>query len=270
MGSLNPLVILPNAIAEAVGEARIAKGVAGSVLLGGGQFCTKPGVIFIVGDGNRAFVDSLAKQIAATTCVTMLNRALRDAFESRVAGFSKLDGVRRLLISGPSAYAGASPALFETTAEIWNNKSELREEAFGPATILIRCRDTADAVKAIATVGGSLTGTIHVGSREIASDVAAIVEALGAIAGRVVFNGYPTGVEVNHAIVHGGPYPATTDAGTTSVGTLAIHRFTRLIAFQDAPQNLLPLELRDENPLRIVRLVNGQLARDPIVPGAAR
>jgi NADP-dependent aldehyde dehydrogenase len=149
---------------------------------------------------------------------------------------------------------------------------KLREEAFGPGTLVVRCRGVREAASGVRAVGGSLTGTVHVGEREDAIAIKTVISALEEISGRVIVNGYPTGVEVNHAIVHGGPYPATTDPGTTSVGTAAIHRFTRLIAYQDAPQSILPPELKDENPLKILRRINGALAHDVIPPimGAAR
>jgi NADP-dependent aldehyde dehydrogenase len=270
MGSLNPLVVLPSALAE--NSEAIAKGLAGSALLGGGQFCTKPGLIFVVGDENRAFVDALAKQIAATARVTMLNKSLRDSFESRAREFSHIPGVKPVVATQPSAHAGASPALFETTCEVWMREPKLREEAFGPGTLVVRCRGVREAASGVRAVGGSLTGTVHVGEREDAIAIKTVISALEEISGRVIVNGYPTGVEVNHAIVHGGPYPATTDPGTTSVGTAAIHRFTRLIAYQDAPQSILPPELKDENPLKILRRINGALAHDVIPPimGAAR
>src|SRR5205814_3950520 len=129
-----PLVVLPSALAEK--SDAIAKGVAGSVILGGGQFCTKPGLVFVVGDENRTFVDALAKQIEATTSVTMLNKSLRDSFESRASEFSHVPGVKPVLTTQPAAHAGASPALFETTCDVWMREEKLREEAFGPATLV--------------------------------------------------------------------------------------------------------------------------------------
>ncbi len=262
MGSLNPLVILPEAIAER-GEA-IAKGLAGSVLLGGGQFCTKPGVVFVVGEAGRSFIDTLSKQIAATASVTMLNKPLRDSFVSRTGEFAHVNDVKSVLTSQAGGYAEASPALLETTCNVWLREQKLREEAFGPATLVIRCTDIQEAVNGVKTIGGALTGTLHVGANDTRESITAITRALESIAGRVIVNGYPTGVEVNHAIVHGGPYPATTDPGTTSVGSAAIRRFTRLIAYQDAPQSILPPELKDDNPLKIARCINGGPTRDAI------
>jgi NADP-dependent aldehyde dehydrogenase len=138
--------------------------------------------------------------------------------------------------------------------------------------LVVRCGDVREAASGVRAIGGTLTGTAHIGAKEDRNAVSTIVDALEEISGRVVINGYPTGVEVNHAIVHGGPYPATTDPGSTSVGTAAIRRFTRLIAYQDAPDAILPPELQSPNPLKILRRVNGALTTDAIAPaqGAAR
>jgi NADP-dependent aldehyde dehydrogenase len=257
MGSLNPIVILPAALAER--SEAIAIGMAGSILFSGGQLCTKPGLIFLVGDENPTFVDALRKGLAATSCVTMLNMPLRNSFNERTSEFAKLPGVKSLIAPQSAAHAGVTPALFETTAETWLREPRLREEAFGPATVVVNCRDAQEAAAGVRIIEGSLTGTIHIGANEKSDAVETIVRALSQIAGRVIVNGFPTGVEVNDAIVHGGPYPATTDSSTTSVGTAAIRRFTRLIAFQNAPQTILPPELKDENPLKIVRRVSGKL-----------
>jgi 2,5-dioxopentanoate dehydrogenase len=172
--------------------------------------------------------------------------------------------VKSLVASQPTSHAGVTATLLETTVETWLHEPRLREEAFGPATIVVHCRDVSDAIAGVNIVEGSLTGTIHIGAGEKSDAVETIVRALSQVAGRIVVNGYPTGVEVNHAMVHGGPYPATTDSNSTSVGSAAIRRFTRLLAFQDAPQMILPPELKDENPLKIQRRVNGKLTDAPL------
>ncbi len=264
MGSLNPAVILPAALAEK--SEAIAAGFSASVLMGAGQFCTKPGLLFVVGDTRRDFVESLAKKMAASPSVTLLNMPLRNSFNQRTSEFAKLPGVKSLVAPQPASHAGVTPTLLETTVENWLHEPGLREEAFGPATIVVHCRDVRDAVAGVNIVEGSLTGTIHIGAGEKSDAVETIVRALSQVAGRIVVNGYPTGVEVNHAMVHGGPYPATTDSNSTSVGSAAIRRFTRLIAFQDAPQMILPPELKDENPMKIQRRVNGKLTDAPLVP----
>jgi NADP-dependent aldehyde dehydrogenase len=262
MGSINPLVILPAALAER-GDA-IAKELAGSILLGGGQFCTKPGVTFVVGNGAAGFIDSLSKSIAAAAPVTMLNGGLRDNFARRASEVSDAKDVRTLVPPKPQGNAAMSPGLFETTAKAFQSEPTLREEAFGPAGVIVRCETVDEAVACIEKVEGSLTGTIHVGKSEDTATATRVLRMLESHVGRLIVNGYPTGVEVNHAMIHGGPYPATTDAGTTSVGSSAIRRFARPVAFQDTPDGLLPSELRNANPLGVERTVNGKRTRDQI------
>jgi NADP-dependent aldehyde dehydrogenase len=255
MGSLNPIVILPAAAKER-GDA-IAEGLAGSVLLGGGQFCTKPGVILTIGD-DRKFIDNLAQHIQKTAAVTMLNSGLRDNFASRCSSFSGVPGVKTVLAPKAGNAAMMSPGLFETSAQTWQKDHRLHEEAFGPGALVIHCKDVDEAIACLKSVEGSLTGTVQIGSGEDQQTVQRVVRAMEPNVGRVIINGYPTGVEVNHAIVHGGPYPATTDPGTTSVGSAAIRRFVRMVAYQDTPQQLLPPALRNDNPLHIERTVNGK------------
>jgi NADP-dependent aldehyde dehydrogenase len=262
MGSVNPVVILPAAIRER-GEV-IAKDLAGSLLLGGGQFCTKPGVILVVGDDQHQFVGALAMQVKAAPQATMLNRALRDSFAERATTMASVAGVKALVSGTASDNAGMSPSLYETTADVFLREPRLHGEAFGPGGIVVHCDDAEKALTCVAVLGGNLTGTVHVGSGEDQSVASHVLSTLEANVGRVIVNGYPTGVEVGRAIVHGGPYPATTDAGTTSVGSMALRRFVRPIAYQNTPQQLLPLALRDDNPLKIERVINGTCTRDPL------
>ncbi len=260
MGSVNPLVILPGAISER--GAKIAQELSASVLLGGGQFCTKPGIIFTIGD-DAAFVQAFAKSIAAATAPTMLNKNLRESFCQRVAQFDQISGVKAIAKGSPSGHAAVAPALFETTADVWKNNPKLHEEAFGPGALLVRCKSAEEAMQCIDAIEGSLTGTVHIGASD--SQIAPkILRHLEPKVGRVIVNGYPTGVEVNNAIVHGGPYPATTDAGTTSVGSAAMRRWVRMVAYQDTPDDMLPPALRSANPLKIERVINGTRTRNAI------
>jgi NADP-dependent aldehyde dehydrogenase len=166
------------------------------------------------------------------------------------------------------SHAQHSPMLFETTAETFLREPQLHEEAFGPGGILIECESADQALACLDSVGGNLTGTLHIGKEEDRQLAASVLRRLEGTVGRVIVNGYPTGVEVGRAIVHGGPYPATTDSSTTSVGSAAIRRFVRPVAYQNTPQDLLPLALRDDNPLGIMRLVDGQWTNQPIVEQA--
>jgi NADP-dependent aldehyde dehydrogenase len=190
----------------------------------------------------------------------LLNSGICKAFLDRTAEWPNLSGVQAHVEPKKDGLA-VSPGIFETTAGDFQNHPEIREEAFGPAALIVRCNDMHELEEALQTIGGSLTGTLHIGSGD---DARAALRLLERIAGRVIINGYPTGVEVNHAIVHGGPYPATTDPGSTSVGTAAIRRFVRMQCWQDVPDILLPPELQNANPLAIWRTLNGKPTRDAI------
>jgi NADP-dependent aldehyde dehydrogenase len=255
MGSLNPLVILPGAMAEK--SDAIAQGLAGSVLLGLGQFCTKPGLVFTVGENAEKFLPALAAAMAASSAGAMLNKTLRDSFCTRAGEFAQVQGVKTLVNGSPSDHATMGPSLWETTADIWINNRALHEEAFGPGALVIRCKNEDEVMQCLGQVQGSLTGTVHAGAGDDRQLVARILRKLETLSGRVIVNGYPTGVEVGHAIVHGGPYPATTDPGWTSVGSASIRRWVRMIAYQDLPDGLLPAALQNANPLKIQRMVNG-------------
>jgi NADP-dependent aldehyde dehydrogenase len=260
MGSVNPIVIMPGALAEK-GDA-IAQGLSASVLLGGGQFCTKPGVIFTVGE-DAEFVDALAGHIAKQASVTMLNANLRENFRQRIGDVSEVAGVRAIATSQPTGHAGVSPALFATDADTFRREHALQEEAFGPGAVVVNCKSLDDAIACIDALSGNLTGTIHTGAAD-AADASKVLRKLEQKVGRVIVNGYPTGVEVCHAIVHGGPYPATTDPASTSVGSAAIRRWVRMTAYQDTPDDFLPPALRNANPLGIERTIDGKRTRDPV------
>lgn len=256
MGSVNPVVVLPAVIHERADQ--IAKELTSSMLMGGGQFCTKPGVIVVVADREHRFADALAREVQAGSQVTMLNQALRDSFSERATAISGVSGVKTIVSGKASHHARHSPTLFETTAEVFLRESRLHDEAFGPGGIVVDCVNAEQALACVESLGGNLTGTVLIGKDEDASLAASVLRTLESTVGRVIVNGYPTGVEVGHAIVHGGPYPATTDSGTTSVGSAAIRRFVRPVAYQNTPQELLPPALRDDNPLGMMRLVDGK------------
>lgn len=263
MGSVNPLVIMPGALAGR--SAAIAAGLAQSVTAGAGQFCTKPGLVFMISNtAAENFIVQLAKQMAAVPATTMLAADMRKNFCGATAAFQKISGVRTVLANEPSGFAAMSPQLFAVDSATWRMHGELHEEAFGPGAVVVCCRDLADLRETISLAGGNLTATLHTGATDSASDVRTFAELLAQLAGRVIFNGFPTGVEVCHAMVHGGPYPATSAPATTSVGALAIQRFVRPVCFQNAPEDLLPVELQNANPRGIWRTVNGQWTKNPI------
>lgn len=253
MGSVNPLFVTPGALAER-GDA-LAEGYAASLTLGVGQFCTNPGVI--VGVASPAF-DSFLKKVAEKLQTvpggTMLNCGIRDRYVASVeswANHAEVDPISVPHMNG----SGVLPALFSTSAKKFLANGELQEEVFGPAAIAIRCDSFAELVQIANELPGQLTTTIHFAESET-EDIRWLLPSLVRMAGRIVANGFPTGVEVSTAMVHGGPYPATTDARTTSVGTAAIERFVRPVAFQNLPDTLLPTELKHTNP-GIWRSVDG-------------
>jgi NADP-dependent aldehyde dehydrogenase len=264
MGSLNPIVLLPGALAER-GDA-ILEGLAQSVTLGAGQFCTKPGLILLLaGAESDRLADGLAEKLRAMPVFTLLNPALRDGFCAAVEKLQAVPGVQARTIGEPSGAAGVTAFLLEADARVWRAHPELTEEAFGPAALLVRCADAAELLETLRAAPGQLTASLHYGAADPPELTHQIAAALERVAGRLIFNGYPTGVEVCHAMVHGGPYPATTAPGTTSVGTSAIRRFVRPVAYQNLPDAFLPPALQNANPLGIWRLVDGALTRDPLV-----
>ncbi len=263
MGSVNPLVILPGALAER--SDAIAAGLAQSITAGAGQFCTKPGLIFVVDDpATENFIAQLTQQMGKVPATTMLAADMQKNFCAATAAFQKIPGVRTILAPAPAGFAAMPPSLFEVDSTTWRAHAELHEEAFGPGAVIIRCRDLADLRATFALAGGNLTASLHTGAADSATDVRELAQLLEQLAGRVVFNGFPTGVEVCHAMVHGGPYPATSAPASTSVGALAIQRFVRPVCFQNVPDELLPLELQNANPRGIWRTVNGQWTKNPV------
>ncbi|NKB88383.1 MAG: aldehyde dehydrogenase family protein [Acidobacteria bacterium] len=259
MGSTNPIFVLPRAAAE-YGTA-IAKGMRNSVTLGVGQFCTCPG--FLVGmespelDGLRGqlteYFEGAAEQV-------MLHSGIRSNFARGVERVAGVEGVSRagddLTDAGPGG-ATVTAVLFSTDAGTFMDSEEIRDEVFGPSTVVVGCGSRDEMFAMASSFEGQLTATIH-GTPEDLEEYADLVGILEEKAGRVIVGGFPTGVEVGDAMVHGGPYPATTDSRSTSVGTAAIERFVRPVCYQDFPQSLLPLELQDDNVTRILRLVDGE------------
>lgn len=255
MGSVNPMFLLPNTLAERGDE--LATGHAGSFTLGCGQFCTNPGLVFAVaGDALENFVAKVAEHVEQTDANVMLHAGILRAYEAGTEKLEAVNGVARVA-SGPAAPGRAQVRLYRTTQKVLQEHPEITEEVFGPLSLIIELED-ATAMPAVAnSLAGQLTATVH-GSAEELGQHPALVTALEKRAGRVLFNGFPTGVAVCDAMVHGGPYPATSDGRSTSVGTRAIERFLRLVCYQDFPQQALPEPLQDANPLGLRRLVNGE------------
>ena len=265
MSSLNPVFLLPGAVRER-GSA-LAQGLLASFTLGVGQFCTKPGLVLAVrGPETDAFLQALAAGVQAAPCGSMLSLGIREAFLASRAQVTATPGVQPLAsgAAAPTAVRTESaPSVATTTAANFLARPSLATEAFGPFTLVILAENQAELAACAAALEGQLTATLHGTAADLAA-ARALVELLEQKAGRLVVNGFPTGVEVCPAMHHGGPSPATTDARFTSVGTAAILRFARPICYQGFADEHLPAALRNANPLGILRLVNGRPTRDPL------
>ena len=257
MGSTNPVFILPEAMRER-GE-KIAAGFSGSVTLGVGQFCTNPGILVHErnADANE-FTKHLEEEFKKTSGGVMLTETIFKSYANGLAHHTKVEGIEVLALGAEAPQnLAARPILLKTTSSTFANETALAEEIFGPASLVVEASSREEILALARNLSGHLTATVH-GTENDLRSYKDLIDILEQKVGRVVINGFPTGVEVCHAMVHGGPYPATTDGRSTSVGTAAIHRFTRPVCYQGMPNALLPAELQNENPLNIWRLVNGQ------------
>jgi len=262
MSSINPVIVLPQAL-EARGDA-IARELAASVVMGCGQFCTNPGLVLGVrSPAFTAFIEQLKAQIADQPPQTMLNAGTLRSYSHGVAVLKAHPGIQHLAGAAQQG-TQAWPQVFQAEARLLLAADPLlQEEVFGPATVVVELADHGELLQALHALGGQLTATL-VGEADELAGAADLVAVLEHKAGRLLINGYPTGVEVCEAMVHGGPYPATSDSRGTSVGSLSIDRFLRPVCYQNFPQALLPQALQDANPLGLMRLVDGQPSREPI------
>lgn len=262
MSSINPLILLPGALEED-GDA-IAAGLAGSVTMGGGQFCTKPGlVIGVRGEPFDRFCRRFAEEITAKGPAVLLNRGILNNYAEGIERMRRMPGVREL-VTGAVAGNRALPALFLADASLLEAPGHpLEEELFGPATALVALDDQQELLAVLGKLHGCLTASLFAATGELVGS-RPLIDALEARVGRLILNDYPTGVEVGEAMMHGGPYPATSDSRATSVGTLAIERFLRPVCYQGYPDHLLPAAVQNANPLGLRRLVNGAWSNDPI------
>lgn len=261
MGSTNPIFLLPGALAKS--GPGLAEALVQSVTLGTGQFCTNPGLVF--GVRSEAF-DAFASQAATiaekVSPGVMLYEGLCQRWREELGKAEKIPGVRVAGRSAEPVQSGRSPAtVLQTDGKTFLQNEALREEMFGPSTLLVHCGSKAQLEEIARALPGQLTATLH-GTEDDLAQHATLVAILRQKAGRLLFNGFPTGVEVCHAMHHGGPYPATSDPHYTSVGSAAIKRFARPVCYQNFPQHALPQELRDENQRGIWRLINGSLSKD--------
>ena len=257
MSSINPVIILPGALAEKSSE--IAAGLQTSVTLGVGQFCTNPGLVFVPqGKAGDAFLEKLSAKLKGASPGTMLTPNIRDAYKKGLTKLHQAGAQKRVQIETSDSEVGA--ALSEISAAQLPKNPELMDEVFGPSTLIVRYENADELHQSLRLLEGQLTATLHATQEELAANDD-LVSLLEEKAGRLLFGGFPTGVEVAPAMVHGGPYPATGDGRSTSVGTRAIFRFARAVCWQNFPDAALPDELKNENPLGIMRLVDGELKR---------
>ncbi|SEI76989.1 NADP-dependent aldehyde dehydrogenase [Azotobacter beijerinckii] len=262
MSSINPVLVLPEALKQR--GAAIAKELSGSVTMGCGQFCTNPGLIVGLRSAEfSAFLEAFAAAMADQGPQTMLNPGTLKSYEKGLAALHAHPKVKHL--AGQKQEGNqARPQLFQADVSLLLEGDELlQEEVFGPTTVVVEVADPAELVRALHGLHGQLTATLLAEPADLTA-FAALVPVLEQKAGRLLLNGYPTGVEVCDAMVHGGPYPATSDARGTSVGTLAIDRFLRPVCYQNYPDALLPDALKNANPLGIQRLVDGQPSREAL------
>jgi NADP-dependent aldehyde dehydrogenase len=253
MSSINPIVFLPGTLAK--GESALAETYYGSLTLGAGQFCTNPGLVFLPTGQGDEFLAKLKNLVEAGQPATMLNAAICKAFADATGSFSNISGVKVLALSAAEkAHGQCAPAVFTVEIEDFLKNKHLQAEMFGPGALIVR-GSVAQIEAAIAKLEGQLTATVH-GTPEELTQHSGIVQVLQQRAGRLIYNGFPTGVEVCSSMVHGGPFPATSDGRSTSVGTMAIFRFCRAVAWQGFPDAALPVELQEGNPLGIKRMEN--------------
>jgi alpha-ketoglutaric semialdehyde dehydrogenase len=260
MSSINPILLFPWALDK--NAESLAKGFVDSVTLGVGQFCTNPGLVLgIESEGFRRFSRAAADELAARSAGIMLSPGIQSAYERGLARLDAAQGVQRLAkVDAPAERCLGVPALFSMSAKQVLAQPELADEVFGPSSILVSCENPDQMRRLIEQMPGQLTASLHVDDRDLTM-ARSFIPVLERKVGRIVFNGFPTGVEVAHAMVHGGPFPATSDSRTTSVGAGAIERFLRPVSYQNMPAALLPDSLQDANPLKLWRIQDTKLER---------
>lgn len=256
MSSINPVFALPGALA-ARGDT-LAAAYIDSVTLGVGQFCTNPGLVIGLADSDLDdFIDNAAAALEKKGTQTMLTAGIAAAYQD---GVEHRDAAAKRIATGEKSEAssGALPALYRVSAEEFLAKPQLAEEIFGPTSVIVVCGDEDEMILVARSLEGQLTATLLMEKDDVEL-ARRLLPVLERKAGRILANGFPTGVEVAYAMVHGGPYPATSDSRSTSVGAMAIERFLRPVCYQDLPAALLPQALADDNPLLLWRLRDGQL-----------
>lgn len=263
MGSVNPVFILPGALQEQ--NETLAAGLISSVALGVGQFCTNPGLVVTQkSEDSKRFLNHLKTRSAETPSGVMLSEQIKSNYLNGINNLVRSKGVETVS-SGSEDESGnrARMHIFSADYETFLENKTLSEEVFGPSTLNILTQDKSEMIQIAQALEGHLTATIQ-GTEADLEEYTDLIKVLEQKVGRIIFNGFPTGVEVCHSMVHGGPYPATTAVQSTSVGTAAIRRFARPVCYQDFPQTVLPAQLKNENPLKIWRMINGEMTKEKI------
>lgn len=255
MSSINPVLLFPHALA-ARGDT-LARDFVASLTLGAGQFCTNPGLVLALeGEALERFLAAAAETLTPLPAATMLTQGIHSAYQQGVDRLAANARVQTIARGAPGGTTCGQSALFAISAADFMADETVAEEVFGAASLVVRCAHAEELGGAIDALEGQLTATIHFDQEDLPL-VQAMVPHLEGLAGRLVANGWPTGVEVSHAMVHGGPYPATSDGRSTSVGTLAIERFLRPVCYQDFPDALLPAPLRRDAQESVPHLLDG-------------
>ena len=265
MSSVNPVILFPGAAKRRGIE--LANAYVASLTLGAGQFCTNPGLLIALDDGLDGFLVHAGAALAATAAQPMLTTPIHASFQAGVEALTG-KGTVKVVARGRDTedVNRGRGALFLTEADAFRDDPALGHEIFGAASLVVRARDVDDMARVLGDLEGQLTATLLFDEDDLES-VARLMPLLSQKVGRILANGWPTGVEVSDAMVHGGPFPATSDSRTTSVGSLAIQRFLRPVCYQGIPEPLLPPALRDDNPYRVMRRIDGLVTAPPL--GAA-
>ena len=263
MGSINPVVLLPNALKE--NSKKWATAFAGSITLGAGQFCTNPGLLIgVKGDSLNAFAEDLAEAIEKIQPFCMLHPSMQTDFEDGVAKMIAQKGVSKVAkYEGTVAPNYGAQTVLSVDGKTFLENKLLSHEVFGPFSIIVQCDDEKQLLEIVNQLDGQLTGTIIGEENELKAHTD-VVTAMQNRVGRLIFNGVPTGVEVCPSMIHGGPYPASSDSRFTAVGIHAVYRWVRPFSYQNWPNDLLPKELQNENPLQILRTVNNSSTANAI------
>lgn len=257
MSSINPVILLPGAWTDTPDE--FIDGLIGSLTMGAGQFCTNPGLVLAPSAHLDNICDRLSASLSGVAGQTMLSPSIAAAYTQGIARLAAADGARRVGTGIPGDTRNSPPpAIFSASAEAYMQEGDLQDEVFGSAAVVVPYDDVTALCAILESLEGQLTANVHAGQTD-RSDVARLLPILERKAGRLTFNSWPTGVEVNHAMVHGGPFPATSDTRTTSVGSAAILRFQRPVAYQNFPDDLLPDAVAQDNPWELPRRLDGAI-----------